>query len=749
MTWRVSKDGKTFYEIEEDFDEKTGLDRSLESAKAKGYKPFVRVTKNGKDVFDIEATEDSLKAAYAKGYKDIDAYEFTKDVGKPGKIESGFRGTINGLTQGFGDELGGAMEAAGAAVGIRGIGSPDASEIHLETDEEDKESLADTYRKTRDRRRALNKAAEEAHPGLYTTGDIAGSVVTGIAAPGTNTLKGSAAIGAVQGLGRSEADLTKPSLDSYGQAAVDTVAGGAMGLAGYGIGKGIEKGVSTAVDKGGSLLRQAHEYLKAAGRGARRGAKEVSEDMPGSWLKDIGAAVGGLKGAVTEIRDLGTATKELTDVAKQARDLLKSQVASGGMKVQPLQNISVIGNGKAISDFTDDEAIVGALMAEGDNPVKKWFAQKAATLQPGQIDADDYARVLGMGSEERIAAREFDPKAAAKQLKPTVEEVQALFKDARNNRFSQLQDAAKTSFDEKHFKPVLEDLESAMADAGALKSIPGSVRSTLDDVQGMLLVGRGTKLQKLTAGPWEEALPAEKFHRLQKARELLDHQISWSKREGLGQAESVLRGLRVSIDDALKTSPEKVEGDALWRAAKELEDKFFGATEFKNAAGGVDVDEHKLARLIGNTDQAGRFKNTMEELRQFARRDDLDPVFKERANALIAELEEKIGKADTKRMLGELRYKNGPSSPAVERMQSAAKGNSLLADAVQAPAGFANQLDQFNKILKSKLGKSYAALDPEGKRAAVKWMVWSKNNPNASQRTADEVFNKLFGNLVP
>jgi hypothetical protein len=732
---RMSKDGVNFYDVD-------NSDDSVEAAKSKGYREYLPMTKNGKDVFDVEASEDSYKAALAKGYKDVDAYNFTKDVGEIKKADSQFRGMIKGISQGHVDELGGALEAAGSAVGLRGVGSPNLMDIRLETDEEDKQSLGDVYRGMRDQRRELDKKAEKANPKAFFTGDVIGSAASTMRLPGANTLLGALGTGAVQGFGRSEADLTKPSLENVAQAAVDTTLGAAAGGAGYAVGKGIEA-AAPYVAKG---IGSAVGTVKDLTRGFTRGAKEAGEHVPDIMgVKDISVAVGGLKGAVKELKERGATAKEFSDVAAEARKTLNSQVMAGGQKIRPLQDLKAIGNGKALADFTDDEAVVSALLGEGDNPVKKWFATKAAVLHPGQVDADEYGRLLGLGSTTRNTAREFESKVAAKELKPVVEDVQNLFKDARNTRFNELQDAARQSFDTGAGDKTLFDVGTALEDATSLKSIPSSVKSTLDDVADMLFEGKGTSLQGLKKGDWGVVPPAEKFNRLQQARQLIDQQVNWAKREGLGQAENVLRGLRGNIDDALKVSPEKAEADALYKTAKELEAKFFGATEFRNPSGGIDIDEGKIARLMGGSDSANRFRATMEELRDYAKREDLPAEFRTKAADLLKRMDERLAVADTKRALGAFRYSNGPSSPAIERLQSASNGNTLLQDVIRSPAGFLNQADQFSKLLTSRLGKNFDQLSPTEKSGAVKFLLWTKKNPDASATTADQMFNKLLG----
>jgi len=734
---RMSKNGSDFYEVADEGDE-------VEQAKAKGYRSYTQMTKNGTDVYDVEMNEDEYKTAVAKGYQDVKMHAFTKgarESSKPGKIEANFRGAIGGLTQEYGDELGGFLEKAGSKVGLRGVGSPNLLDIRLETDAEDKEDPDTIQRNARDARRSLNKAAEDAHPGIYNASNIAGSLVTGLVVPGSkaaSTLKAGVGIGATQGLGRSEADLVSPSLDDVAEAGIDTASGALMGAAGHGAGRVLEK-----VAKAPAAMAKGTDYLRGVGRGSLRSAKEVGKDLP-LVVQPFAEVYGAVKGALSEMKELNSTAKEISGIAREARDLLAGQAQSGGRKLRPLQELTAIGNGKTLQDFSDDEAILAAMMSDGDNAVKKWFAGKAGTLQPGQIDSDDYNKVLGLGSQARTTAREFNPKAAATELKSTVEGVQDLFKRARSARFGELQEAAKGTFDDAGSASVIGNIDEAIEDVNALRSIPSSVKGVIEDVQGILTEGRGIRAQKLTAGSWEEVSKGERFHRLQQSRQLLDGQLNWARREGHSNAEGILKGLRGNIDDALKTSPEKVDADELYKASTDVEAKFFGATEFRNAAGSVDVDEAKLARLFGNTDQAGRFKASMGDLKAFAERPDLGESFKVEAKKLIADLEKQIGIADTKRLLGEFRFKQGPSSPAVERLGSVSRGNTLLQDAVQSPAGFVGSLDQFNKMLKDKLGKGFNELDATEQTSAARYWTWAKKNQDAGMEKSEKMWSMIF-----
>jgi hypothetical protein len=698
MPTKVSKNGTDFFDIDDS-------PESLDAAKSKGYQEYVPVTKNGKDVFNIVATDDSLKAAFDKGYKDPGMFAFQQKDPNAGisKIDSTYKGAIQGASQNFGDELAGGLDAVGHVVGVHGLGSAPLNEIRGETSDEAGKGYGDTYRAGRDAVRGENSAAEAANPKSYMAGNIGGGIALGGPLGGAS-LKGAMALGAVGGLGGSDADLTQG--DVMG-AARDTALGAAGGAAGYGLGKAV----------GAVATKAGRQGLQDTAQAFSRGA----DNAEGGLIPKVNELIGGLK----EIKVAAAAKDEFQKVASVARSVLHP------------------GQAGTAGHFTDDEAVLAALMQDGENPVKQWYAQKSAMLNPGAHSSEDYSKVLNMDSGARQTARAFNPREAAKELRPDIEEVQGLFKRARGERFGQLQDQARQAFDSNHVQPVVDDVEQAISDAGNLKSVPSSVSSLLADVHGMITEGKGTKLQGLTPGGLGDVDAGEHFNRLQKARELLDSKIKWASREGEGQSEGLLRSVRDSIDTALKTSPDKVEADALYRGTKDLEGRFFGATEFRNPSGGVDVDEGKIARLLGNTDQANRFKASLADIKELAQRPDLSPEFRQKAQETVAKIESKMGIADDQRAISSLRYKQGPSSPAIERLQSAQGKNSLLKDAVNAPAGFLNSTDEFSKFVKTRTGSAFQDLSPQAKLGAAKFRIWLNKNPDASPALIDATWTKL------
>lgn len=174
------------------------------------------------------------------------------DEEAPTQTEAVRRALVQELTFGAGEEISAGIKAAAEELG-----------------KEDKslEDLKGLYQKYRDIERQREKAVEEAFPKTYLGTSIAGGIASsflpsgalGLAAKGLGklkmaqkaqqaasaakllsptTLKGSAIMGAVSGLGRSEADLTEGQI---GQAAVSTGLGAGVGAGGFKVGEAVSK----------------------------------------------------------------------------------------------------------------------------------------------------------------------------------------------------------------------------------------------------------------------------------------------------------------------------------------------------------------------------------------------------------------------------------------------------------------------------------------------------------------------------
>jgi hypothetical protein len=115
---------------------------------------------------------------------------------------------IQGLTGHLSDEIAGAGEAAGRALGVNGVGGP-MKDMGLAPDGPtlDWETLRDAYRMARDKERAALKQQSVEHPMASDLAEFAGTVASPInkVAKGMSLARGGATLGGVNAFGSSEA----------------------------------------------------------------------------------------------------------------------------------------------------------------------------------------------------------------------------------------------------------------------------------------------------------------------------------------------------------------------------------------------------------------------------------------------------------------------------------------------------------------------------------------------------------------
>lgn len=291
-----------------------------EELQAVGAAPVVAKSGNSGS-WDTDApTPDEL------GVKGIKPVAPAADVSR---LEALLRGGAQGATLGFSDELSGAGSAALGALKGKSL-----------------DEIKDIYKKSRDESRTANEAAESAHPALYTTGSIGGSLLPAVlsgglgeAAEGASALsrlgsaaKTGAAIGAVNGLGDSNADLTSGSPSALGSAAGSALGGAALG----GITGGALSGVGSVLGEAGAgklgtaynMGTEGTDLLSKAGREAvgQEGYGTAAEYV--KKLKklraDTGADVTDLTSSDAPI-DAGATIDKLKGLVSQLSDDIPSQ----------------------------------------------------------------------------------------------------------------------------------------------------------------------------------------------------------------------------------------------------------------------------------------------------------------------------------------------------------------------------------------------------------------------------------------
>lgn len=243
--------------------------------------------------------ETSLDDGFKEVPHDEEPRGFTED--KPSQTEATARSVGQGLTFGLMDELaGGAMGAADVA-----------------TSDKELKDLPELYRQYRDMQRERDAQSSKDFPKTSIAGEIAGSIPTAFTPMGASTTAAkSAKLAGLMGLGKSEADLTKPGIKNLGEAALDTGSSALMG-------------------------KYAHKGADYLGRGL----KNIKAGKPFNWLGDT---------LQTEAEDtalgvLGTSKKALE------KEMGGSSAEIGyrrGMGEKALENIKATGGPQAVREKT-------------------------------------------------------------------------------------------------------------------------------------------------------------------------------------------------------------------------------------------------------------------------------------------------------------------------------------------------------------------------------------------------------------
>lgn len=205
--------------------------------------------------------------------------------GKPGIVPSVASGAQRGLLREYGDELQGALGAAltpGATPPAR-PGEPPPEPY----------DFGERYRLERDDARRFQESAKEAHPKLEGATALGGTLVNeGLLASLTGgasaTPIGQALTGGVEGLGRSEADLTKPSASSLGRAVFDTALGAGASYGGAKLGEVLAPAAKSVTETVSRKLGDfaASRSLKATGA-IQHNLKKMSRDKQRALGEDI------------------------------------------------------------------------------------------------------------------------------------------------------------------------------------------------------------------------------------------------------------------------------------------------------------------------------------------------------------------------------------------------------------------------------------------------------------------------------
>lgn len=185
---------------------------------------------------------------------------------KNSPLVSAVRKFTQGASAGFSDEAAGATEAAGRMVGVNGAGGP-MKDISADPDGPtlDWDQIKSAYEKGRDKEReALSKDSKD-NPKVSALSEFLGALASPVnkVAPGASIPVQAATVGAVTGLGNSDAD-------SIGGMARDTATGAGLGLVGGAAAEKLAPYVGKAANSVGSYLNDVAETRSAKAMGATK-----------------------------------------------------------------------------------------------------------------------------------------------------------------------------------------------------------------------------------------------------------------------------------------------------------------------------------------------------------------------------------------------------------------------------------------------------------------------------------------------
>jgi hypothetical protein len=243
---------------------------------------------------------------------DFDPDEFLAKNKKRRKhtvAESALKGAEQGLTFGFADELGAALQGGLAAL------TPGMS-------------AAETYRQARDDNRRRYAKAQEDNSTAYLVGEIGGGVLAPVPGAGAavqgakflpraaQAIKSGAKMGAAYGLGASDADLTRGEV---GEAVVDTALGTVLGGAGGGVGE-------TALTVGKGAVKGLVKATRAAKELRKRGVDLTVGQM------DPGSRFAQMEEVATSNAVFGPPVRAQRDAARaQWQDVVLDEARAPGM----------------------------------------------------------------------------------------------------------------------------------------------------------------------------------------------------------------------------------------------------------------------------------------------------------------------------------------------------------------------------------------------------------------------------------
>lgn len=384
----------------------------------------------------------------------------------------------------------------------------------------------------------------------------------------------------------------------------------------------------------------------------------------------------------------------------------------------------------------------------GESETKNYVANKATTLAPGNFTTDELKKLFGMGVSERVHARNFDPSAAAKEIAPELKEALSKLKKGKGGAFEKLQRKAEKEFNPIVAEDLLPNIYDRVYQAGRQKGVPDTVKGTLAQVQQIVEEGIANKQYGIQEGILDAGHnPIDYYKRIQAAREAVDGPLKAAINSGDRTSAGYLKATRDELDNILKSSKSKKLADSIYAEGSKAKEKFFSPFEF-GPKGAKELDAVSVEKLFGNNDKAKRIQEGVETMRNFLKKNakKLDSKSVAEMSRVVDKFDQLRELADKKRFTSNTRFKQGPTSPAIERAESLLSKEGLDKNIFASPATTLNSADEFlANAAKDNFQMPFEKLDTPQRNKLIRMLLYRQQNPDSTRAAEQSAFSKILG----
>lgn len=560
------------------------------------------------------------------------------------------------------------------------------------------------------------EAAQKQQPGAYYGGIGAGVLGGGVASLPAKIPSALKVLGIGAATGAAQTGGAYPYQQAKEEPGELLKAMGVGGLFGAGV-----SAIPLAIGARGPIIEGGKAAMKGAeGKGAIQGTfSAVSEALPA------------MRGAARETQAFKEAVKQIAPEA--AAPTTVGSYLRQGTQVTPEEQTQFLLN----------------LLQPGKTPAKEFYTQKATQLYPGQTGPKQLQSVLEMPLEQRVQAREFERADVGRELLPQAQAAKKVLK-GKGKVFEDLQNKAVEEYQGKGLPEIFMALDTAKG--SEFSGVSSKARKTVDEL--MEIIGEGKSLDKarLQPGDITEVSNQEAYKRLQTAREWVDDVINTSFDDP--SVTKVLRPVRKSLDDALKSSPSKALADEIFARGRQVEQVGIEPLEMalgKGKRAPRELSSAQIKGAFGDTVRGEQAQRGIEMARSYATdfAEQLGPENARIVTDFFDALANAKSVADRKRILDQLKFSEGPSGAAIragiEKLQQTIKPAPGGASMFRAAPEYLQSVDAFMaENARKYFNKPFDKLSGNQQYKLVNAYQWFKENPNATMQEMNEVFSRIM-----